>query len=315
MGAPVLNAIPELQNTEPLLRLLRARSQVYRVAVRFQTAQLAMTVVLPIVGATASLWLPDWRTTITVGVLILAAMDAFWVDRAMKRRLKDAAKISEQFDCELLDMRWNGFVAGNRVDPQVVGSAALSWTKGDAKLVNWYSRAVEQVDHDEARLICQRANLDYDGGLRRFYGKVLIYFLAFVFVSISTAFYLLGLGRNEMLAGIVLPLAPLIVWSVREFFRQKDAAQGIEQVRDAADALFDKILGGEVPAGDFKARSREFQDAILLRRSQNPLIAPLMYRLLRKRMETNMGVATDEIIRRLRQRRQDVCRLADSTAS
>lgn len=299
----VLNTIPVDQNTDPLLRLLRARSQVYRTAVHLQVAQLIATVALPLAGGFTGLWLPEWRSTVAAAGLGLAALDVLFLDRAMKRRLKDAAKISEQFDIELLDLPWNGFFVGKRVDPQAVGAAATAWTNGDEGLRDWYGSAVGRVPHDEARLICQRANLTYDSGLRRFYSWLLAWFLASVFVAVGVTAYMHGLVWTDALTGIVLPLAPLIVWSIRELFRQRDAADGIEQVRGEADSFFDKILAGSIPAGDYKLRSREFQDAIYLRRSQNPLIAPGIYKLKRKSMEEGMHLADEEIIRRLRQRR------------
>ena len=314
-AAHIVNSIPSDQNSEPLLKLLRARQQIYRTAVGYQIAQFIATVILPLLAAVGGLWLPDWRGPIGAVVIILTGLDVFWLDREMKRQIKVAAKISEQFDCELLQMPWNSFFAGKRVDAQIVHQASTAWDRNIDTITNWYSRAVGAVPHAEARLICQRLNLGYDSALRRTYGKILLVSFPSIFVVVGLLSYWRGLAALDALVAVLLPLAPLALWSIREYFRQKDAADAVDQIKGEADSFFDKLYANAVKQSDYALRSREFQDALLQRRSQNPLIAPFLYRALRHRLERGMNDTAEEIVRRLDQARSAKQLPADGGAS
>jgi hypothetical protein len=43
-------------------------------------------------------------------------------------------------------------------------------------------------------------------------------------------------------------------------------------------------------------RSREFQDAIFNRRASNPLIFPMIYNLMRSKMETSMNAGAEALL-------------------
>src|SRR4051812_33116431 len=121
------NLIPEKQNLEPFLRLLRARSQVYKEAVRWQVVQLVLTVVVPLLGGLVGIIVPATRPYVGALAVIIAISDTMWIDRYYRRKLKTAARVSEQFDCELLDIPWNKFAAGKPLDPEAVEAYATEW--------------------------------------------------------------------------------------------------------------------------------------------------------------------------------------------
>ena len=74
---------------------------------------------------------PETRQYVAAISLIIAVLDTAWLDRWQRGKLKTSAKISEQFDCELLEMPWNKLVAGQRPDPEVIVRAARKWKRGD----------------------------------------------------------------------------------------------------------------------------------------------------------------------------------------
>lgn len=133
-----MNDIPERQNTEPLLRLQRAKVQVYDVARRYQLAQIILTVVLPVLGAITAIKYPQTSPPIAGIALLIAVLDALWLDRAQRQLLKTAAKISERFDCELLRLNWNKFTAGKPLDGEIITGYAQANKKGNQGLIDWY---------------------------------------------------------------------------------------------------------------------------------------------------------------------------------
>lgn len=140
-----MNSIPERQNEEHFLRLLRARSQTYAQTSRLQVAQLLLVVLLPVVGSIAGLLWTDLRPYVASLALVIAVLDTAWLDRWQRGKLKAAAKICEQFDCELMGLPWNKLVAGKRLDPEHIEAEASAWRGGDDNLRNWYQTRFEML--------------------------------------------------------------------------------------------------------------------------------------------------------------------------
>jgi hypothetical protein len=292
-----MNSIPELQNSEPFLRLLKARSQVYADAVRLQMAQLVFTVVLPTVGALVGLRVEQARPYVAVLAIVITIVDVAWLDRVQRGKLKTAAKIAEQFDCNLLDMSWNKFTAGKQVDPEMIEASACAWKNGNAKLLNWYPAAVGKAPKHLARIICQRTNLWYDSQLRRRYGTSLVVGTGVVVILLFLAGLIAGLSMLDFVVTVLSPATPMLIWAIRDCLRQRDAAEALESVKGEAEAMWEKAAPGGCDEGECLARSREFQDAIYARRVANPLVFPFIYALLRPSMEKQMNAGAEELLK------------------
>ena len=83
-----MNDIAERQNTPHFLRLLRARSEIYRRATHLQLVQVTLTVVVPVVVAIVALFMPAIRPVAAAVSVSLTLIDIGFLDRALKRRLK-----------------------------------------------------------------------------------------------------------------------------------------------------------------------------------------------------------------------------------
>src|SRR5690606_20462988 len=113
-----------------------------------------------------------------------------------------------------------------------------------------------------------------------------------------------SLARNDSLAQWVLtltPMVPLLGWSVREYFRQRDTADQLEDLMKAARKLWQDSLTGTVGAAESGTKAREFQDAIFARRVSSALIVPLVYKLSRPRLEDEMNEAASDFLKRYRE--------------
>lgn len=296
------NSIPTEQNSPPFLRLLRARSQIYSEAVRLQWAQLILTVLAPVLGAIAGMACPDTRPWVAVSALAITICDVSWLDRAQRLKLRLAAKISEQFDCELLKMPWNPFIAGKRIDPEAIESAARAWKKGDDKLVDWYPPSTGAADLHLARIVCQRANLRYDSRLRRSYSVLLVAVSAIIFGILFAIGLVLRLSLMDFAVTILTPAAPTMIWAIRDFYRQRDAAEALEFIKAEAEAVWEQAIAGGCREDICASRSREFQDAIYGRRTTNPLLFPFIYYFLRPGLETEMNAGAAELLKAIGQR-------------
>jgi hypothetical protein len=293
-----MNDIPVLQNSSGLVRLLRARSQVYDEATRLLLVQVGLTVCIPSIAAVFGFLYPAVRPSIALLAILITIGDVMFVDRALRRRLKIAARISEQFDCELLDMPWSNLAAGSAVDPETVERAARAWRKGDGRLQNWYPASVGRAPMQLARVICQRTNLRYDVELRRLYGMALVVIAWIIAASLVAIGWLIELPFTDFVATAITPAAPVLIWALRDRFRQRDAAEALQAIKGEAEALFEDIRVGRCDPHACAARSRQFQDAIFARRASNPLLLPFVYRFVRPRMEAEMEGGVADLLRR-----------------
>jgi hypothetical protein len=291
------NAIPERQNDETALRLMRARQWTYRSATGLMLIQIALTVLAPVAASVTTLFLPDLRPHVAALALLTLVVDTIFLDRHYKTLIKRAAKICEQFDCLVLDLPWNGFVAGERAETEDIRSAERSWTqrRDDDTLRDWYPLAAGAMPLALARIVCQRTNLRYDSQLRRSYGAVILIVVVLVLLGLLVA----GLAQDLNLTAWILTLAPatpLLSWAGREYFRQRDTAEQLEELMKKARGLWQEALDGACDEDACREVSRELQNAIYLRRATSPLVMPYLYKIKRLRLEDEMNDAANNFL-------------------
>lgn len=279
-----MNTIAYDQDTAPFQRLLKARQRIYSDATRYQILQFILTVVLPVCGAVLAFFFPQARPWVAIYGLVATALDVMWIDRAQRRTLKVAATVSEEFDCGVLKMPWNVFVAGKREDAETVDAAVRRWNGKASSIKDWYTGITPNAVHAKARLVCQRMNLQYDSSLRRKYGTYLIWIAGIAVIGL-----IVGAAVKDMkmldFAAVATTVSPAIFWAIREQFRQSAAASANETLKGEAEKFLEKVGTEGCEDLECEKRSREFQDAIFQRRVANPLIFPLVYKLMRNEFE------------------------------
>lgn len=291
------NQIPALQNEEAHVVLMRARQWTYVVAQRLLIMQMLLTILVPVVGAVWSVCQPAIRPYFAAGALIVLLVDAIFVDREYKKLIKQGANIGEKFDCEVLSLPWNRFVVGEEPEAEDVRTASRQWSKchDDAKLRDWYPVAAGKMPLALGRIICQRTNLRYDSKLRRSYGKIILS----VACAVSLGLFIAGLSQDLSFTAWVLtfiPAMPLLQWVGREFYRQKDAADQLEELWKKATSFWNRALAGECDANECVQESREFQNAIYLRRATSPMVLPYLYNFKRLTLEDEMNDAAQDFL-------------------
>ena len=90
----------------------------------------------------------------------------------------------------------------------------------------------------------------------------------------------------------------MIIWSIREYYRHRDAADANEIIKAEAEALWDRAASGAILEDACALRSRELQDAIYVRRSSNPLLFPFIFTGLRTSMLGQLTIGIAELVNR-----------------
>lgn len=292
-----VETVVDRQNSPRGLKLLRARSEIYRQATFLQKVQLFLTVIVPVAGAIIGFIWPDARGYVATLSLAITVLDAAVLDRAQRNQLKLAAKISEIFDTEVLQMPWSTHAVGAPPSPEQIVQAADAWSKGDDNLRDWYPTAVAVAPIHLARALCQRTNLWYDSEMRRRYSGILLtaaLTLCGVLIVVGLA---LKVSLIDFSATVLAPTAPILVWTLRDFYRQRDTADAQALARSEVEQLWNLVISGNCGTDDCDRRSREIQNTIYARRVSSPLVFPGLYNRLRPGMEAQMNVGASELLR------------------
>jgi|SRR5665213_165398 len=296
-----MNNIPTIQNQEAQQRLLWARRHLYTTGKRFLAAQLILTLVVPILGSIVSVWFVGWKPYIALISLVIAVLDPTILDRWQKGMRSRAARLQEQFDCAVLQLPWDEFTAERREEYETIHQLSVGFdpTHLDTKLLDWYPPIVGTVPLHLARVICQRTNLWYDGTLRRQYaGWALALTIVLTLLLLGIAIYT-GLTVETFVIGVLAPASPIIIWGLREHFRQRDTADSLDGLRHAAEALWERARTGTCAEEECTRLSREFQNGIFERRSNSPLIFSWIYNVRRNTLEQSMNKGAEELIKEI----------------
>jgi len=122
-----MNPIPSIQKSNRQLDRLAAQGSLYSAANRIQAVQIFLTVPVVIVFSLISLFIPGAKVYSACWALILLFLDVFLFEARQKALKNEAAKIQEQFDCEVLQLPWRDLRVGSRPDASVVSEFAAKY--------------------------------------------------------------------------------------------------------------------------------------------------------------------------------------------
>lgn len=292
------NEISERQNSAAMIKLLRARRRIYARVKAVQRAYFVVALVLPVASLTTAAYAPEHLPKLSLFALVTGAFDAMLLDPWRKRQVKLAGKVQEEFDCKVLDLDWNKFIAGSHVVPEDVegyGGAPLN-PEGEQSLRNWYPADARELPLHLARLVCQRANLWYDSRLRRTY-RAALWLLTATYLA-ALVVYGHGMTLSAFILTVLVPFGPFFTWVVREQHRQGDTITLVDRLFAEIEASLSQFAHAKSEEAA-RGRARELQDAIFAHRANSPLVSDLVYRFKRSSLEGQMKVAARDFIERL----------------
>jgi len=296
-----MNEIDKKQVQPRMLNLLRARTLIYRRAKNYQAIGLLISLGLPLVGLAAAALLPASKPFIALFALTFSYLEVLFFDPWLRTQLKTAAKLQEDFDCSLLGMDWNAFLAGSRVDPEQVFEDACRTlsAKDEKRLLDWYPLNVNVLPLHLARLVCQRTNIWYDSALRKRYRAVLLFGVVALMLLVGMGSLWIDTTMTSFVLSALAPMTPVMTWALRERNRHAATCELLDRLNEDVKKLIEKSCAGATEQ-EISMRSRELQDAIYNHRVSSPLIFDWIYNHLRSRMEENMSAGAQELVDRLR---------------
>ena len=295
--------IAEAQNSEKQLQRLAAQRQLYATAKHVFGWQVIIGGPVAIAGAIFVLLRPEFKVHVASWGLLVAMCDLFWLTPWQKSLRGAAARIQEDFDCDVLELKWNDLKAGKHPDPELVKAQSTNYEKWAHKmptLQNWYSPRVDELPLHVGRIVCQRTNCWWDSTQRRQYAAWLVGIVAFVFVVVCSLALSGGASVEALLLKGILPLAPALLITLRQFSEQREAADRLDKLKDHCGTIWKEALSGKSKSA-LAEMSRNLQDEILENRRKAPPVLDFIFKRLRGDYEARMNHAADHFVSEAKQ--------------
>jgi hypothetical protein len=291
------NGITSRQNSPANMRLLAAQRSLYSRAKRLVALQAFLAGLTPVVGAIAVAMRPDLDVWAAVTGIVVTFLDTVWLDPRQASLRDLAASVQEDFDCSVLQLPWNHALAGRRPAPEDIHEAATGHRPSStAPLKDWYPCAVSALPLYQGRLICQRSNCWWDSKLRQRYSNWVVGAVSVLSVSVFLLGLLNGMSLQKFVLAVMAPLLPAVLWAAREWRRQSETAMESDRRKEYSELLWGQVVRGEVAEQEVSRRSRELQDAILVRRREGAPVFDWVYRCLRRKQEEQMNVGAEKMV-------------------
>jgi hypothetical protein len=297
----LVNEIPEKLSQESYYRLWAASGHQYTLAKRVLKGQMLLVALVPVALSFIAIGHPLWKPWVALYSVLVAAFDAVFPYYVLKALKETAARIQELFDCELLSIEWHERRAGRKPSEENISGAHQKNKKSDSfkkRLTEWYPAQVARIPLPVARILCQRANVAWDAGLRRRYARGVVAVLVILVLSVVFAAFWLDMNLRDFVLSVLSPALPLFMWLIREYIRQKESADTVEKIRGDAEELWDRVMAGNLTEAVMQSESRHLQDRIFDHRKTNTPILDLFYELSRSGQENSMVEATGVLVNR-----------------
>ena len=262
-------SISQLQNTEPLLTLLKAALTSHRRAQRLQAARIWLSLAVAGLAIVAAVE-PSTAEAASVvgGVWALAYAATINVSLNETRR---AATLQEMFDVALFDLPWNSMAAGHRIEHHEVSRLARRYRGSANRLVDYYD--IPDLPRPFDVLACQHQNLGWGSRVRARYGTMLTVALigwsALGLVVAAAA----GLTVSQLILAWFIPSLGGLMMGVDIHREQREVIEIRTRALHLANERIAAALHAPESGPGLEQFARQVQDAILSTR-QDQVRAP-----------------------------------------
>lgn len=306
----MMNAIPEQQNQIHQLERLAAQRQMYAYAKRLQGVHFLVSVVFVVTLAYVAAFRPEAKLWSAAWSCVAVLIDVFLFTPWIKALKEQAARAQELFDCDVLQIPWNSCAAKRKPSAEVIGEWADGYRRNQQDedfpgLRDWYAVTVGSLPIPLARLVCQRANLRWDGDQRRLYARWVTVILGLALAAIAATGFFGNWKARDIVLQLLAPSLPISVFLSRQRNDNLSHAEAVDCLRDHVERLWDEAMECKSTDAQLSSHSRNLQDQIFDRRSAGPLVPECVYNRLKTKNEALMYKGVEALVREVNQRLGD----------
>lgn len=277
---------------------LAAASQIYARGKLTLGVQLAFTVLGGFASPLAIARFPHLKVWSVFYALSVALLDAQVFEPYQAAQRRAGAAVQELFDCDLFELPWRPYIAGEPPLLEAVikeGSRYTQTHRNLSHLRDWYSPSISRLSLPLARLVCQRTNAWWDSTLRKRYCiclKALLWILTIFVFALGIA---RGMTVDIFVLSVLAPLTPAILWGAREIRKNSSASEHLERMQVYLDRTWKSAIEGNRSADDLYAESILIQNQIFHSRSESPFVFNWLYKALRGEKEKTMHEVASQL--------------------
>lgn len=290
------NNIVELQNRPENIKMLKAMRHLYSKVGVLTNHYFIFCVLVPIVISFAKPFISseDYQVLFhfMIAYNLLSLIAGLWLECKIKKERVLAAKIQQQFDCNVFELQWNRYAFGTQPTVEEIDSNAKF--SNDEDFINWYDRDVDAVNRMLAVIICQRINLTYDVALRKkFLCSLTI--ISIIILILGIAFYE-DEGLRTTIVFVAVPLIPVIRWFFSTRKANDDNMEKCERIKKIIDDYLEKYRNNGIVFSDIDLC--EIQNCIYEHRKTAFKIPDFIYNKMRSKQEEATHITVGELITR-----------------
>lgn len=299
------NQITERQNLDSNITLLKAQRAFYSSAKTYTGLQLTMTVFIMVSISVIYLvygkgWfglqMADLTWLVTSASFMILLLDSIWLTPLIESRKEMAAKIQQEFDCNVLDIQWSKGFLGKKVDKENIEDWCYRFSGEENKLKDWYCTKVEKLPLIPAKTCCQSENCWWDGDLRKQYNSIFI-ILGLLLAIIS---FVLSISLNYTLQSFfsifLAPLLPFSTVAAKTIYDNNKSIERMKNLKNDINDLWEKIVKKEISDSNATILIEGIQLSIFTNRKDSPLVFDFIYWLQKNKKESIANKTVDQYI-------------------
>lgn len=292
------NNIVELQNKPENIKMLKAMRHLYSKVGNLTMYYFIFCISVPILISFAKPFISSEDCQVLFHFMIaynlLSLMVGLWLECEIKKGRVLAAKIQQQFDCNVFELRWNKYTFGAQPSLEDINSNVKS--SNDEDFLNWYDREVDTVDRMLAVIICQRINLTYDVALRKKFLSYITLICSIIFIAIMVVAFCENEGLRTTIVFVAVPLIPIIRWFFSTRKANSDNMEKCERIKKIIDDYLEKYRSYGIVFSDIDLC--EIQNCIYEHRKTAFKIPDFIYNKMRSKQEEATHITVGELITR-----------------
>lgn len=293
----VMNEIIKKQDQSENIDRLAAQRHLYTQAKYYSMSIFVLCVIVPVLLSFFKILFPsvNWIAKLIVVISFLLTFAKLILGGIKADCQNLAARIQQQFDCDLFSLSWNEALCGSEPLPEEV----FKYKKGvdTSKLFGWYEKEIETLSPENGALVCMRTNVVYDQGIRQYYLKV----CTVIAVIASLIVLIIGLLSDSTFWALfiyaIVPLMPIVVWYIDTREQHIKNMKALNRLQTLITNCIDKA---ENKIAVTKAELMTIQNFMFIHRSTSYTIPDIVYAWKREEAEKAASYSVHQICEKLR---------------
>lgn len=286
--APTPSGIAERQNGPHRVEWVAAQRQLYANDKRRTTIWFVVSTLIAVIGTGVLVSTPQYIAVLNWIALVIGLVE-LWILPRLRDKREMAARIQEQFDCEVLKLPWND-AAVRQPDPKAIELAVRDFKKRKNQVdewkhvANWYENGyIHTAPLHQVRVACLNENVVWDAGQRRQF-SLWIHSVLGGYGIVLVVVSLIGQWQvQQLFSGHVWLTLPIVLTLAKIAAEHIQAANRLDQLKMVLENLWQDAQRSTDDTSALLQRTRDLQTEIYRHRANDTPIPDWVYKLLKPR--------------------------------